>query len=474
MADQRKDDEDIIDLTELISKGADADAAPDKNAAPKREEAATGTKLESLNEASASTPDDDIDDLLAQMDAGDKAETKPAKAAQAAPVAPTVPPAPPDDPTDEPTPDASGHLVDPHEKLDMSGMEEVDNLLSSLNIPLKPASAEADEKKDAAPEAAKPAPAAPTPAAKPAPAPAAPAPEKKADAFDLDALLNPSADVNSFLDAVNSKPLEDTLLEHTTPKKPESAPDQPDQGKQAAKPKEVSPELDDILTSAAKPAAAGKPSGLDDDLDGILSSVFETPSPAKPAAPAQNPAPNPAPEAPAGENPQAMHAFMELSARMDATDERLAAMDATARLDALEERLTNVEALPERLDKVETDLAGLAELPARLERTETDLAAVGELSPRLDALEERLTKAEALSERLDALEERLTNVEALPERLDKTEADVAGLTELPARLQDVETRLQAVSDDFEARVEKAAAAAAAKLLREEIARLLTA
>ncbi|MDR3320689.1 MAG: hypothetical protein LBS77_07290 [Desulfovibrio sp.] len=53
------------------------------------------------------------------------------------------------------------------------------------------------------------------------------------------------------------------------------------------------------------------------------------------------------------------------------------------------------------------------------------------------------------------------------------EEDHAALADVSARLDDLESRLSALANQFEANMEQAAAGAVAKILREEIAKLLT-
>ena len=141
--------EEIIDLTELIEKGSVPETAEDIA----RSTAADNTDLQShmrnLNDqVQLSDAEDEIDNLLAQMDSmGDStnAEASPAAGLTADGEAD----ARQDDKTDRilsdfpPVRMPDGHIVDPHEELHMPGMGDVDNLLSSLDIPPQPRAQEA-------------------------------------------------------------------------------------------------------------------------------------------------------------------------------------------------------------------------------------------------------------------------------------------------------------------------------------------
>ena len=241
MAEPQNTNEDIIALTELIEKGDSATFTGSETvntAVPEMRENAAGTAPESLNDASAPSPEGDIDFLLAQMDAGDKNETT-AESANQAKI-----------PADPPTAGGPGHIVDPHEKLDMSGMEEVDNLLSSLQIPLTPIAAEAEE---AAGEPSSSGQADASPRENAAP----PSPDDIP--FDINSLLNPAAGTSAFFTDTGSQGEEETWIEPPTspsgsaPSPTGSAADAQVPEKTQTEVRELSAELDDILAAAGCP-----------------------------------------------------------------------------------------------------------------------------------------------------------------------------------------------------------------------------
>lgn len=126
MADQNTAEE-IIDLTELIEKGAvpasgdAAQPAPAQNAAPQ----ADAADASALN-ANSPHLKGEIDELLDSVGLSD-AEVSKEPLDFAAPSAPTNRP------------------VDPNEELQMPGMDDIDNLLESLNIPPQPDNREAPQ-----------------------------------------------------------------------------------------------------------------------------------------------------------------------------------------------------------------------------------------------------------------------------------------------------------------------------------------
>jgi hypothetical protein len=503
MADPQNTTEDIIELTELIEKGdksVPADSETVNKAAMKAKEEATGTALESLNDASAASPEGDIDSLLAQMDAGDKNETMAQPASQT------------EISTDVLTTDATGHLVDPHEKLDMSGMEEVDNLLSSLQIPLTPPQTEDTSREDA------------VSAQEAAPPPADNAP------FDLDSLLSPVNGMNSPLEGVDSLIWEEPGGEppapplDSPPYPPAPAADTKTPEKTQTEVRDLSAELDDIL------AAADEPDLPEESSPQPPPEKKETPSEAVEELPASRPSQEiqPAEELsgpdekllrsdslPSGGDATAKHALPVekkpvpsqdptecmpeaiQDTEQDTTEAVApeAAMTETPTEEVRESPSLSADRLPEienRMDALEKSLAEITaqESPSRLADR------LLEVEHRLDALERGLPEVAGASD-LEALEQRLTALESatiplkeerpapveenaqalhaymeLAARLDGTETRLNALAELAARVDDMETRLSSVTEQFETRVEKAAAAAAAKLLREEIAGLL--
>ncbi|BAV92403.1 hypothetical protein [Candidatus Desulfovibrio trichonymphae] len=110
-------------------------------------------------------------------------------------------------------------------------------------------------------------------------------------------------------------------------------------------------------------------------------------------------------------------------------------------------------AVPEHASAQAKDSAPEATLASELMEAKT----------RISALEESLTTAPFIAEMTDAK----TRIAAIEEAL-------AELTETKIHIAALENRLAAVIEQFDARVEEAAAAAAAKILREEIANLLQA
>ena len=220
--------EEIIDLTELIERG-DAASAPEAAA-----DLGGGTGNE----------DAEIEALLAQMDASDGASFS----AQA-------PPPGSHNPTD--------HVVDPNEKLDMSDMGDIDDLLASLDIPAQPHPVAPD----ASPEP-------PAPAAQPSP--------------------GMGADLSQDLDAAMNELLAGAAPKATAPPQPKAAAPKPAAAKptapkaaapEPAPPKAAAPEPEDILPGPA-------PDAMLQDLDAAMAELLNpapTPPAATPAAPADAP-----------------------------------------------------------------------------------------------------------------------------------------------------------------------------------------
>ncbi|MDR1660672.1 MAG: hypothetical protein LBR94_10145 [Desulfovibrio sp.] len=539
MADSQNINDDIIELTELIEKGdtaAPADSETVSEAALKAQEDATGTALESLNDASTTSPEGDIDSLLAQMDAGDKNET------MAQPTSQT------EISTETLTADATGHLVDPHEKLDMSGMAKVDNLLSSLQIPLTPPAGDSSRSNaDAAPQHAAPPPLANIP-------------------FDIDSLLNPVANVSAFLEDTNPQAEEEPEVERPAPSSDsvsgpgESAAGAQPPEKTQTEVHDLSAELDDIL------AAAGNPDLSEDPTPQRPPEQEETPSVAvEEHSASQPPTETPADNAPARTQedlpvtelasldeksfrdeesfssddspPSADEAAAEHTLPLEKSpapsqvpaeaipeviqDAEQCATETVVqeaavietppeetrepsslladrlqeienRLAALEKGLREIEAqesssfLADRLQEVEnrllaqeknlTEIAGassLEDFEQRLASLESATIPIKEESPAL--VKENAQALHAymeLAARMDGIETRLSAIAEFAARVDNMETRLNAIAELATRVDDMETRLNGITEQFETRVEKAAAAAAAKLLREEIARLL--
>ena len=159
----------------------------------------------------------------------------------------------------------------------------------------------------------------------------------------------------------------------------------------------------------------------------------------------------------------------ERSGRVSALEERLAALEgANQSLTTLEDRLSALEATG---DASRQTVEQLEQTVAQTAEQVTEQAAVLE-----KRLEEGLAALEATSQRMAGLEERLATLEmAESSAAEGAEGVRARLEELEAakqRTADVEERLAALEARFSQDVEQAAAAAAARILREEIARLL--
>ncbi|MBO4313256.1 MAG: hypothetical protein J5838_03085, partial [Desulfovibrio sp.] len=193
-----------------------------------------------------------------------------------------------------------------------------------------------------------------------------------------------------------------------------------------------------------------------------------------------------------------------LAARLDALEERFTTF--TARLDetvaaSVEKAVQGIQAtiessLNDRLQALadaqgearaeaeagineRLQAAADAQAAAREEESQALDARLQELSARLDALAAQSDAMKPLEEKINALQERLEAAEsdrksagavaAVEERLaeQKREGEAAA-----ARMDALENRLDALTPTFNERVEKAAAAAAARILREEIANLL--
>ena len=126
-------DDQIIDLTELIEKGTTVHSSPTVNEQPPAQtnngvssDSSIEQQLASLNESKTAI-DGDIEDILAQMDMEENVGSdEPVQADTASPQSPQVP---------QSSVPVADRLVNPHEELEMPGMGEVDDLLSSLNIP---------------------------------------------------------------------------------------------------------------------------------------------------------------------------------------------------------------------------------------------------------------------------------------------------------------------------------------------------
>ncbi|MDE7065896.1 MAG: hypothetical protein K2O70_10620, partial [Desulfovibrionaceae bacterium] len=231
-------DEEIIDLTDIIEKGA-VPASEEGNHLDSQM-SDLYAKSDSAPQAANSDVDADIDALLSQMNSGEAPGSNASE--------------------------GDGHVVNPNETLTMPGMGDVDALLGNLDIPPQPqaeaqdafsaprknaeeldslldtmgdnSSVASDEEtaslddldalfsRNAQPKAAAPAPASPAKSAPEAP--------KPADDFDLDALLGDAP----------------------AKQQPTAAAPIPEQPKTPAAPKDVLNDLDALLNQKTQPKAA--------------------------------------------------------------------------------------------------------------------------------------------------------------------------------------------------------------------------
>lgn len=287
--DTHENTEEIIDLTELIEKGAIPEADSEAAGPAASEEDDLHSHMRSLNDGGQNiAAEAEIDDLLAQMeykeddadaaaspapkaDAGDgSAESGLAQADSAA--------AAPSDFSTVRMPD--GHIVDPHEELHMPGIGDVDSLLNSLDIPPQPrphekAAPSPEDTDNAVDQMLGSLNGASRPAAESSPKDAAKAPHD--DMSDLDELLA----AGTMPEPVISDELEALLHESA-----QSANQPQSTGKNPATP----PVSEPAAGQAQAPAAAGpvqnEPShDLNADLDALLQSIMTD----KPGHDAQQP-----------------------------------------------------------------------------------------------------------------------------------------------------------------------------------------
>ena len=505
--------EEIIDLTELIERGASA-PAPDLDA-----------HIQNLN-AQPEGEDAEIEALLAQMDAGDGSAVSPGPAA----------------PLDGPAAPAPSGTVDPHEQLDMSEMGDIDDLLASLDIPPQPRESAPADASPSAPESPAPGPAdedisqsldkamdellggtpprTPQPAAAPAAAaapsagagpsveellaaataPAASVPDLDAD---LDALLNETAtaapapaasgapDLDADLDALLNEttaatpdaPDPDSLLnapdaDVPAPGEPaESAPEAPAAMAAEAPAPDAAPvpDMDSALTEAmARPAAAPEDDAVPpaDAMPPVAEAAPE-PDPAM-EAPAQ-------PDAPAAAGEQDMADAPENAAEPapeDAPDPVDSPVDApvdapapAASFSAEAESLAALAGtLGERLRQCEADLAAARARIEALEHSTADSISLGDLlregSPLHNGFAALIASSVGQALKDTPLPACLPG--SVEERLNALEAHDKSLL---ARMDALESRLDGLEPRFNEEVGKAAAGAVARILREEISRL---
>ena len=218
--DTTTETEDIIDLTELIEQGQ---TESEKIVAQKdaEERQSLDSKMQELN-TPTSKDEDEIDALLKQIGDVDPADD-----------------APPGHDLTNSEVTAPGHLINANEQLDMSGMNAVDNLLDSLDIPNQP-----------------------------------PEPEQNQPSASPDTVLDSSAldsAVDELLGSIDAPPIQETPSPETT------------QTDQASK-----------LNSQAPESNLGGETGGDDimDLDALLASGDASVMPTSEQATSTNVAPN--------------------------------------------------------------------------------------------------------------------------------------------------------------------------------------
>lgn len=494
-------DEDIIELTDIIEKGNAPQAQSGSDAASFEKELedlfSDGGGLESLtgfdaldadiappppaaSPAAAMTPDDDGShgdagpgsELDASMDAdidallnsiGDLPDT-PEPAPAQAPAAPKATAAH-HDAQEAPsmaakpvssTPSAiTGRPVDPDEKLSMPDMTDVDALLGDLGAPTAAdltsggsgSSMGDDDIDDLISGLDAKAPAAPT-----APPATPTAPQKPADLVDvadLDALLE------DMLGSGGKAPAPEPQPEPAT-----AAPAQP-----TLPPDETDPFEAALAASAAQPSVAppDEPPADGDPFEAALAAAATAAAMAEPEPP--RPAPKAAPAQPAADlpeiSPEISPAVSKDAALPDVpTEPEVGDSPAgyAARIEALEASLASL------LEQRDEERTAREALETRL----TAMESLADTAPALseDAVVDRVRAA--LAEDLDSrIEERLA---PLRDRLESTggagEAGADGITQadLDMLAADLRTTLQAETD-------RAAAAAAARIIREEIAAL---
>ncbi len=149
--------------------------------------------------------------------------------------------------------------------------------------------------------------------------------------------------------------------------------------------------------------------------------------------------------------------------RLDAIEERLDTLaDTDARLDALEERLNSLAGATDgRLDAIDERLKALPDTSARLDAFEERLQSLTDLDGKLGTLEARL---DAVDRELYAVRERLEQFADLPDAV----ADLRGRLEQLEQGADVTVLAERILDAMRPDIEKAAASAAATIIREEI------
>ena len=483
MPDVKTPDEDIIDLTDLIEKGSD----PSASLTPLAEEGSDDEHPEELKRPDGSNQDAGIaaiDALLSQMESqDDEPSISPEEASSAA------------------------HKVDPLEKLDMSTMDEVDNLLNSLNIPVQPNE-----------EASPPPPDIPEDLDKAvndllnSVTEEPPAQDEQAGSTpDLDALL---AQIDQ-----PAEPAPQPAPEPTPPQPTQdAAPDLDDLPAQADPSEEPDAAFDRETDETAEPAASA---AATDITAASLDAAEAPPAAVMPSNIMESPQESPVFET----NSEIAERLQACEAALADVQNRIAELEKNARGSSLEDLLAEGTPLHDRFAALiaSSVSAALKDMPNGVTAPELSERMQGitliekNMTARMDAVEDRLNalppqlaeqvekcvgtalaampapaplpdaSLHGLETRLDALETQLG--EKVENAVRETLKDApSGITEefLDTRMQEVyragksaEARMDALEnrlDDLEPRfnqqVEKAAASAAARILREEIANLL--
>lgn len=458
-------DDDIIDLTELIENGS----RPAKKAAP--------------------PVDDDLEDLISRTESADDSRVSGQNASP----------------------------VDAHEELDMVNMGDIDNLLESLDIPAQPREAPAassapapDELDNVLDDLL-----GPEPASGGQQSP----PQKDSFAADLDAILDdaepdaatapapardadPDADLDDLLSSIDEvPPRAQPPSAPAAAKKPAPQKAQPPRESKPASPPPA-PDMD-----------------MDADLDDILAEV-EEPIPPKP-----RPAPQKTETRPAAvENPlDEIDAMLEEEPRRASSVskevESPQAPPRTAREPEIamslpaqippQELIAGIcqNVVASRDSVIQDSLNGFSgQIGAQNAHIEDLRRQIGELGKRLVASEAKLTAARS---RIAQLEKGMESVAALEDLLKDGTPMHAGFTSLiaaavgqalqgfasqrsedpeiaekmrlledgdkrvNARMDMLEKRLDDLEPNFNAQVQKAAASAAARILHEEIGKLVS-
>lgn len=445
--------DDIIDLTELIESGPN----PGAKAAQKTPPPGSGG---------------DIDVLLAQMEAQDELSLSAQGPAKASPA------------------------VDPHEELDMSGMGEVDDLLGSLDIPLEPrkagtaSSSPVEEELDSAVD--KLLNDLPPPDLGPSPAPAAAGADSAAD--EPDALLSQSVKSGSQKAAEPESEAFDAELDSLLGDLDKLEEPAPAKKAQALKSPDRSASLEDLPGVAAKGSASPEMPGKNDlpaDLDEMLAEL--DPREGSSAGSAPRPGVNRQPAA-SGTGGQTFAGAEAGAARALAAEDALNAdllrqsgerLDELARLNEnLVRRLDDMSQLnasmAQRLDSMSqmTDTLGqrLAQCESELARAR---AKIDEMEKAETAsLEDLLCEGNSLHDRFAALIARSVSeafrnapTQTDPAVIERMDNFALMSKTISARMDAMENRLDLLEPRFNHEVEKAAAMAVVKILREEIARL---